>query len=487
MTIDTPSWVRDAIFYQIFPDRFAKSERVTKPAHLQPWGAEPTFHGFQGGDLVGVADKLDYLVDLGVNAIYFNPLFASASNHRYHTHDYFTIDPILGGNDAFEHMLAEAHKRDVKVVIDGVFNHASRGFFQFNHLMEAGKESPYLDWFHVWDWPVNAFREEQPANFAAWWGLHALPKFNTDNPQVREFLWSVATYWLEKGIDGWRLDVPNEIDDDVFWQEFRRRCRAINPDCYIVGEFWGEAGRWLQGDQFDAQMNYMFSRAALGFIAKDNLEHGEISRCGLQYIPALDGDAFARELDRINNHLYAPEVVLSQLNMLDSHDTPRVLTMMKGDRHALRMVVFLQMMMPGAPNIYYGTEIGMEGRHDPLSRGAFPWHDIESWDFTMLADIKRFIQLRKRLPALRYGDFCIAHAAEQVVVFQREFENQIVVVAVNASWEEVNVTPWDGLRQRNLKELLVPAGSHLFPGQTITMTGRSYRIWTESGSSSGSH
>ncbi|MCB0010325.1 MAG: glycoside hydrolase family 13 protein [Anaerolineales bacterium] len=481
MSMDTPAWVRDAVFYQIFPDRFARSDQVAKPAHLQPWGAEPTFHGFQGGDLLGIAEKMSYLTDLGINALFLNPIFASASNHRYHTHDYFTVDPILGGNAAFHKFLKAAHDHNIRVIIDGVFNHASRGFFQFNHLLEAGQESPYRDWFHVWDWPVNAYQEDHPANFAAWWGMHALPKFNTENDAVREFLWSVGTYWLEQGIDGWRLDVPNEINDDVFWQEFRRRCRAINPDCYIVGEFWGEAHRWLQGDQFDAQMNYMMSRALLGFVGGERINQGEISRCGLQYIPALDGPALRRELNRINNELYDYETTLAQLTMLGSHDTPRALTMLCHDRQALKLALFMQMMMPGAPNIYYGDEIGLSGGHDPHSRGAFPWGNEVAWDKAMRADVKQYIQLRHELPALRRGAFRVARADKQHIIFNREYEGQIVVVAVNAGWEPVNVMPWSDRRRRNLKELLAPAGSNLLPGQTVTLTARSARLWTNSG------
>ncbi|MEL7672767.1 MAG: glycoside hydrolase family 13 protein, partial [Chloroflexota bacterium] len=263
--IQTPEWVKDAVFYQIFPDRFAKSERVVKPSNLEAWDAPPTVFGFKGGDLLGVEEHLDYLIDLGINAIYFNPIFQSASNHRYHTHDYFQVDPLLGGNDAFRTLLDAAHARGVRVVLDGVFNHCSRGFFQFNHLLECGAQSPYVSWFTAYGFPLNAYDEDHEPNYAAWWNLHALPKFNTDNPQVREFLWNVGEYWVRFGIDGWRLDVPYEIDDDAFWQEFRQRVKGANPDTYIVGEIWRESQRWLQGDQFDAVMNYIFTRATTAF------------------------------------------------------------------------------------------------------------------------------------------------------------------------------------------------------------------------------
>ena len=208
---------------------------VPKPAHLDEWGAPPTYHGYQGGDLIGVVEHLDYLQDLGINAIYFTPVFQSASNHRYHTHDYEKVDPMLGGNAALRRLVDEAHARNIRVVLDGVFNHASRGFFQFHDIMENGPNSAYLDWFHVKGFPLNAYDTERKPNYGAWWGLPALPKFNTGCPEVREFLWGIGRKWIEFGIDGWRLDVPNEINDDSFWREFRRRVKAGNPGCLHRG------------------------------------------------------------------------------------------------------------------------------------------------------------------------------------------------------------------------------------------------------------
>ena len=167
----TPDWVRDAVFYQIFPDRFARSITVPKPRHLDEWGAPPTYHGYQGGDLIGVVEHLDYLVDLGINALYFTPIFQSASNHRYHTHDYEKVDPMLGGNAALRRMLDEAHARGIRVVLDGVFNHASRGFFPFHDILENGPNSAYLDWFTVKEFPLYAYDAEKSPNYRAWWGL----------------------------------------------------------------------------------------------------------------------------------------------------------------------------------------------------------------------------------------------------------------------------------------------------------------------------
>jgi neopullulanase len=249
--MSTPKWVKDAIFYQIFPDRFAKSDlNPSGKLPFEEWDAAPTHHGFKGGDLYGVIEKLDYLQELGINAIYLNPIFASPSNHRYHTYDYYNVDPLLGGNEAFKKLLKEAHKRDIRIVLDGVFNHASRGFWQFNHVLETGASSPYRDWFHFDQdrlygrkhWGAYPTPEEEKAlqnedsltaiGYRGWWNLPALPKFNTDNHAVRQYLFEIGEYWIKMGIDGWRLDVPGEIDDDEFWREFRRRVHAINPQAY---------------------------------------------------------------------------------------------------------------------------------------------------------------------------------------------------------------------------------------------------------------
>jgi neopullulanase len=475
MEINTPDWVKDAIFYQIFPDRFAKSNRVSKPDNLQPWDAPPTYNGFKGGDLIGVLENLDYLSDLGINAIYFNPIFTSASNHRYHTHDYYTVDPILGGNAAFAELLRAAHDRGLRVILDGVFNHASRGFFQFNHLLETGEASPYRNWFHVHGWPLNAYNEGEAPNYAAWWGLHALPKFNTDNNDVREFLWNVATFWLEQGIDGWRLDVPSEIDDDAFWQEFRRRCKAINPQAYIVGELWGDAHRWLRGDQFDAQMNYPFTRLAFGFFGGHNLNQRDTVHTGLGYIEACNGQQFAERLNHMH-HAYDPQIVQAQMNMLGSHDTPRLYTIANRDLNTVRLMFLCQMTVAGAPNIYYGDEIAMPGDRDPDCRRAFPWDDREAWNMALLEDVRSFIHLRHATPALRRGDFHILHASEQVVVYRRTYGEQTAVVAFNSGHRIHAFTLSDG-PPGPMVDALNEGGPRLEANKEMKLPPRSGHVW----------
>ena len=340
---DTPAWVRDAVFYQILPDRFAGSPRVSKPGSLEPWDAPPTNHGFKGGDLLGIAEHLDHIESLGANALYLTPIFQSASNHRYHTYDYLAVDPLLGGDAALRELLDEAHRRGMHVVLDGVFNHTGRGFWPFHHVLETGGDSPYRNWFHfdqsgldrhkpIDAYPIGRLRAGWPQDepwpgtpnsdaatardrlgYDAWWGIPALPKLNVAEPAVREYLWGVAEHWLRFGIDGWRLDVPGEIDDPPFWAEFRRRCRAANPEAYLVGEIWHVAPDWVAGDRFDALMNYPLAESILGFVAGRSLNE-QLARSHHEYaqIRYLDGAGFGARLAELLG-AYAPETAAVQL------------------------------------------------------------------------------------------------------------------------------------------------------------------------------
>jgi len=454
-----PEWVQDAIFYQIFPDRFARSERTAnKGLHFEAWDSPPTTFGFKGGDLYGIVERLDYLQDLGITALYLNPVFSSASNHRYHTYDYYEVDPLLGGNAALRLLTDELHKRGMRIILDGVFNHASRGFWQFHHVLETGAASPYKDWFHFdpdrlqgkrhWGaYPnpheVHAIQEEgsfKAIGYQGWWNLPALPKFRIETPAVREFLFDVAEHWIRFGVDGWRLDVPGEIDDDSFWQEFRRRVRAVNPEAYIVGEIWHEAQRWLQGDQFDAVMNYLLTAACLSFFGADRLDMTAIRQSGgiQDRVHPMDAYAFAGEIDRLR-HLYPEPITYAQLNLLDSHDMSRFLTCVSGSKEALQQALLFIHTFPGAPCIYYGDEIGIDGRHDPDCRKSFPW-DEDRWDTSLLAYTRACTKLRRDHAALRRGAFHRLCAEGHLFAFGRNLKDERIITALNAGNESAEVT-----------------------------------------------
>ena len=471
----TPDWVRDAVFYQVFPDRFATSDRVAKARNLEPWDSPPTLAGYKGGDLLGVAENLDYLRDLGVNALYLNPVFQSASNHRYHTHDYYRVDPMLGGDAALRELIDRAHDRGMRVILDGVFNHASRGFFQFNDLLESGSASAYTDWFHVKHYPLHAYGGGE-LGYDAWWNIAALPKFNTDTPAVREFLLGVAEHWLRFGADGWRLDVPNEIDDDDFWREFRTRCRAVNPEAYLVGEIWDDAGRWLRGDTFDGVMNYPLTRAIFGLVGR-RIDHEELSRSGLNGIAPLGTRGFA---DTVRHLLcrYPTEAVAGQLNLLGSHDTPRLLTSLGGDVQAARQALVLLFALPGAPCVYYGDELGLAGGHDPHCRQAMPWDDPASHDTETLELVRALARLRSERRALRRGAAQVVAQDEQVVAIRRGDEAAVTVL-LNLVDEERAVSN-DTLAPGRYRDLL--GGETLVHGDAaLTVAGRGWRVVEELG------
>jgi cyclomaltodextrinase len=458
MPVDTPAWARDAVFYQIFPDRFASSARVEKPGPVEPWDAPPTPAGFKGGDLLGIVERLDYLAELGVTALYLTPIFSSASNHRYHTYDYLSVDPLLGGDPAFRELVDTVHARGMRVVLDGVFNHSGRGFWPFHHVLETGAASPYRGWFHLDEralaagrplraYPTSAEMGEasrltssgvgageaslRTLGYEAWWGLPALPKLNTDHEEMREYLLRVAEHWPRLGIDGWRLDVAEEIDGG-YWEEFRRRVRAVDPEAYLVAEIWHPKPEWLTGRHFDALMNYPLAEAIIGFVAGRHLdravvrEHHEYA----QYIVPRDGASFLAELGRLLS-LYDPTVTNVMLNLLGSHDAPRVRTVCGGDVGSVRLATVLQMTLPGAPCIYYGDEVGMEGHQDPDCRRSFPW-DQSNWEASLHDLTRGAIALRRRYRALRDGEFRQLGAAGGAVAYLRSADGTSFLVAVNA-------------------------------------------------------
>ena len=416
-----PDWLQGAIFYQIFPDRFANGDVGNDPVNVHGWSDPPSLYSYFGGDLRGVQQKLDYLEDLGVNALYLNPIFQSAASHRYHTTDYYRIDPILGTMEDFRSLLDDVHRRGMRLILDGVFNHCGRGFFAFNDLLENQEHSPYKDWFHVRRFPVDAFSPGEAQDYLAWWNIKSLPKFNTSNPEVRQYLLDVARYWVEQGIDGWRLDVPNEINDDDFWAEFRHVVRIANPDAALIGEIWETNPRWVGSGHFDGLMNYPVRDAVLDLLKW---------RIGI-----------APFVERIESVMraYPWKHVLAMYNTLGSHDTKRVSTYLDGDLQRVALAFIFLVAYPGIPAFYYGDEVGLEGDKDPDSRRTFPW-DENIWNVELRNLIKKLIAVRKQSEALQVGDYqrIWIDEAKRGFAFLRSVKDEKVLVVLNASDNTIN-------------------------------------------------
>jgi neopullulanase len=429
----TPTWVSHAVFYQIFPDRFARSPRTKHPKGLQfkAWGSSPEKQGYQGGDLLGIVDNLDYLQDLGVTALSLNPVFTSAANHRYQTYDYYHVDPLLGGDAALRELIDAVHQREMRIILDGVFNHASRGFWPFHHVLENGKDSPYVDWFIIQDWPLRPYNndENHPANYHAWWGHPPMPTLNSKNEGVREFIFGVAKHWLEFGADGWRLDVPFEIDDDSFWREFRNVVKSTNPDAYIVGEVWENASRWLQGDQFDAVMNYPIAHATIPFFAAETVQ-SSLTNGHYKFEPS-NAQQFTENISEALTR-YDWTITRSQLNLLNGHDTPRLRWLVGDDESAIRLCTLLLLTIPGTPCIYYGDEIGLTGADDPYCRAAYPWDNESLQNTDLLQFYKDVITMRHQHEVLRTGTFKHLATEDNVYAFQRQLDNKQAIIALNA-------------------------------------------------------
>lgn len=439
--MSVPEWVQDAIFYQIFPDRFANGDPGNDPPNSVPWGSVPTSWGFQGGDLPGIQQRFDYLLDLGINAIYLNPIFKSTSTHRYNATDYYTIDPKLGTLDDFRNLINLAHRNQVRIILDGVFNHCGRGFFAFNDILENQEYSPYRNWFHVKRFPVDAYSWGEASDYLGWWGMKSLPKFNTGNPTTRKYLLGVARYWIEQGADGWRLDVPNEINDDSFWAEFRAEVKGANPDAYLVGEIWTPDKRWIGEGHFDGLMNYPIMDALSGLFATNN----------------LDVRRFTEKVEGLLS-FYPHENAYSMYNLLGSHDTERILTKMGNDLNKLRLAYLFLFAYPGAPAIYYGDEIGLVGGKDPGSRGAFIWEQA-GWNQSLREFIKSLVGVRKQHVALRRGEYEGVELSGNLPCYafaRRSPEDQVLII-MNASATEVELNinleklGWeDGRQVKNL-------------------------------------
>ncbi|ERK32766.1 neopullulanase [Enterococcus faecium CRL1879] len=424
-----PEWVKETVWYQIFPERFANGDKANDPEHTLPWGSkDPDREDFFGGDLQGVRDHLDYLTDLGVNGIYFCPIFKATSNHKYDTIDYYEVDPAFGDKKLLKNLIDEAHKRGIRIMFDAVFNHMGVHSPQWQDVLKNGEKSIYKDWFHIRFFPVDSYQmtdlpetaENIPYDTFAFTPF--MPKLNTANPEVQKYLLDIATYWIKEfDIDGWRLDVANEVDHH-FWKKFREAVTEIKPDIYILGEIWHSSQAWLQGDEFHAVMNYAFTDSIKDYFAKKKITASQMVS-GMNH----------------QQMLYRDQVNEGTFNLLDSHDTARILTLCQGNKELMKSVMAFMFLQKGSPCIYYGTEIGMTGEDDPDCRKCMIW-EKEEQDLELFGFIKELVSLRKQLSKIiseGSTQWLIVYDREDKLYFTRELEGQIIYVYFNQSKE-----PW---------------------------------------------
>ena len=467
----TPEWFGSGVSYQIFPDRFCRS-RIPDPAGMvgertvhENWQDTPDFlpdeqgeirnRDFFGGDLPGITGKLDYLKGLGVTTVYLNPIFEAASNHRYNTADYLAIDPMLGKEEDFQTLCREAHKRGMRILLDGVFNHTgsvSRYFNADGSYPDVGAaqsvQSPYYNWYHFSRWP---------AEYDAWWGIKTLPAVEENHPDYREFIFggrdSVVRHWLRCGADGWRLDVADELPDD-FIAQLRCAMEEEKSDALLIGEVWEDGSnkiaydrrrRYLLGSETHGLMNYPFRTAAL------------------QWLCGGDASDFWESMETLREN-YPPDAYYSAMNFLSTHDTPRILTLLGGEpvpedkpgraaarlspagyelaRRRLMVGAMLLYAFPGSPTVYYGDEAGVQGYEDPLNRRTYPWGQE---DERLLAWYRKLGALRCSRPSLQQGGISYPLAAGGGLAVRRCCGSEVTVAVMNAGAESLEVRlPWSG-------------------------------------------
>lgn len=407
-----PAWTADAVFYQIVPDRFLNADPANDPDPAKPLDETGRTDQFYGGDLWGVIQKVDYLRSLGVTALYLTPIFTSVTHHKYDTDDYTHVDPHFGGDEAFITLARELKRRGMRLVLDGVFNHVGVHFFAFRDLLERQEVSAFRHWFTVHRFPVKI---ESPPPYSAWWNIPYVPKLNHDHPEVRRYLLDVVTRWMRRvPIDGWRLDTANEVPDH-FWREFRREVKRVRPDAVIIGEIWGDASHWLRGDMFDAVMNYPWRGMVLDWVAFHRTPPS-----------VLD------ERLRLLAMTYPRAVTYGMYNMLGSHDTQRLRTLCGGDWRKVRLAFLLQMTMPGAPAIYYGDEVGMEGGNIPDNRRPMDWNPSAEGK-ALREYVTSLIRLRRQYIALRRGEWVtlLTDDSQNVYAYLRQYGREQVLVVLN--------------------------------------------------------
>jgi cyclomaltodextrinase len=469
----TPDWAKNGVFYQIFPERFCDGDKTNEQDFkefyyegarklpesgktngeyfhfVKNWydvsgltrspyrtDGKPDYYSFYGGDIAGVTEKIPYLADLGITIIYFNPLNEARSNHKYDPVDYKKLDPHFADEAVFKAFIRKAHENGIRVIVDEALNHTGNYFFAFLDAREKGRESKYWNWYEFKRWPLPKGDIPDPLDYyECWWGFGIHPSLNYDlsrpnaqenaitdikdaqpNKPLVEYLMGVVRYWLgDLDIDGFRLDVPNEVPF-WFWKEFRKTVDEVKPDAFLIGEIWGNAMPWMGPHGFHSTMNYKYFRdPVLKFFGQG---YGTAAQLDDELAPG-----------RFQYPIQATQVMM---NLIDSHDTERYLTTVGNKSEKLMLTALFQMTYVGIPQIYYGDEIGLRGGKDPDCRRTFPWNWEESPRRVKVHDFyRKVIGLRHEYPALRTGDFRTILADGKVYSFLREDDTDRIVVVLN--------------------------------------------------------
>lgn len=432
----TPDWVNDTVWYQIFPDRFcrgvsevegAERDSAASGGEIVPWRKGPVTNEERfGGNLEGIRQKLPYLAGLGITGIYLNPIMEAESNHKYDTTDYTRIDPHFGDGETFARLVKEAHALGIRVMVDAVFNHCGRHFGPWQDVLKNGKDSPYADWFMIHQWPLPDKQEDtRDGRFYSFAFADWMPKLNTNNDQVIDYFCQVCQGWIRDfDIDGIRFDVGNEVSHR-FLKKMREHLKGCREDIYLLGEIWHDASQWLMGDEYDSVMNYPLMSGIHDFFLDKSMKKEEfeymINRCYTMY------------MQQNNNVMF---------NLLDSHDTERLMNRFH-DLDIFYQQLAVLFTMPGSPCIYYGTEIAMEGGHDPDCRRCMPWDELEEKENQeKISLVRSLIRMRKDEEACRSlyfhfpGEYENDRCVEYIKLDGRRNE---IEVLLNCSKEDMNV------------------------------------------------
>lgn len=423
---ETPNWVNNTVWYQIFLDRFCNGDSSINQRDTQIWNSKkPKNEDIYGGDLRGIINKLGYIKELGINGIYLTPIFKANSTHKYDTIDYFDVDASFGNKKVFKEFVEKAHKNNIKVMLDGVFNHSGKFFEPWQDVVKNGDKSKYFDWFMVNKLPIDEnLKSTEDKSFYSFAFVPDMPKLNTNNKEVVDYILSICDYWVKEfDIDGWRIDVANEISHHLC-KQIRKNMKSIKPDFYILGEIWHDSIEWLRGDEFDSVMNYPLTTAINDFwvnknMTKKQFEH-KVNRCYQMY------------MEQTNDVLF---------NLLDSHDTDRLITRVKNED------IFWQQMgllftSTGSPCIFYGTEIMLEGAHDPDCRACMPWNDIENGAYDKgIQKLRKLINLRRSEKAFidKKIIFMQEIKNDRVIEYIKQYKNEKIEIIINASDVDIKI------------------------------------------------